>query len=163
MSFEYTDYHFDADQNFLDRNVTFSNDFQFHPFDGIDVSFVYELHLHDSGSYLPDPVTGERLLDVQSEDRRDRTRIRVDYNMTPHIGFFAENQYSRREEWTPGQFENRDTTTDGQILVGTRGDYDWGAGKKLRFIVSRVKRFSPFGSEGEKDYWDARSEIAYPF
>jgi len=26
-----------------------------------------------------------------------------------------------------------------------------------------VKRFSPFGAEAEKNYWDAHSEFSYPF
>ena len=163
LSFDYTDYEFNQDQNFLDRNITFSNEFQYRPTRQVDLKFEYALHRHDSGSYLPDPVTGERLLDVSSEDRRDRTRIRVDYRATKHIAFFAENLYSRRLEWTPGNFEDRSTTTDGQVVLGSQANYDWGGGRNLRLLVSKVKRFSPFGAEAEKDYWDARSEFAYPF
>jgi len=162
LTIEYTDYDFQADQNFLDRNITFTNTFTYHPAKTIDLVFEYGFYLHDTGSYLPDPVTGERLLDVSSKDRRDRTRIRVDYRATKHITFFGENQYSNRQDLTPDN-ELLNETTDGQVLVGSSGLYDWGAGRTLRFTVARVKRFSPFGAEAEKNYWDARSELAYPF
>ena len=162
LTIEYTDYDFKADQNFLDRNITFVNTVRYHPATAIDLAFEYGLYLHDTGSYLPDPVTGERLLDVSSKDRRDRTRIRVDYRFTKRITFFGENQYSQREDLTPDNVVTG-KTTDGQISVGTLGNYDWGAGRHLTFQVARVKRFSPFGAEGEKNYWDARSEFSYPF
>jgi hypothetical protein len=162
LTIEYTDYDFQADQNFLDRNITFTNAFQYHPSKNIDLVFEYGFYLHDTGSYLPDPVTGERLLDVSSKDRRDRTRIRVDYRATKHITFFGENQYSNRQDLSPDN-ELLSESKDGQILVGSSGLYDWGSGRTLRFSVARVKRFSPFGAEAEKNYWDARSELAYPF
>ncbi len=162
LAIEFTDYTYKSTDNYLDRNLTFTNTFLFRPMRDIDFKFEYALYLHDTGSYLPDPATGEDLLDVQSEDRRDRTNIRVDYRVNPRVKVFGENLYSR--------FENRflasDTktvTTDGQIRVGTMGDYDWGSGRKLSFTVARVKRFSPFGAEAEKNYWDARSEFSYPF
>jgi hypothetical protein len=162
LSFEYTDYVYQADQNYLDRNITFTNTFLYRPTKKIDTVFEYALTLHDKGSYLPDPVTGERLLEVSSEDRRDRTRIRVDYRPIGRITFFGENLYSNFQDEVVGSGEV-DTTVEGQITVGTSADYIWGPGKKLRFLVARVKRFSPLGSEEEKNYWDARSEFAYTF
>ena len=162
LSIEYTDYTYRSIDNYLDRNLTFTNTFLFKPMADVDFKFEYALYLHDTGSYLPDPVTGEELLEVQSEDRRDRTNIRVDYRFTRRIRVFADNLYSR--------FENRSlvtdsktVTTDGQISVGTAGDYDWGKGRSLKFTVARVKRFSPFGAEAEKNFWDARTEFTYPF
>lgn len=171
LSFEYTDYTFDEDQNLLDRNINFTNTFFYSPMTKVDLLFEYALFLHDNGSYLPDPVTGVRYYEKASEDRRDRSRIRVDYNVLYRkvdtrlgsMSFFAEHLYSRLEGWIPGDFENRTTTTDGQIQVGSEANYDWGGGKILRFYVARVKKFSDFGSDKEKNYWDARSEIAYPF
>jgi hypothetical protein len=172
LSFEYQDYFFNENKNFLDRNVTFTNEFRYRPVRGIELLFEYSLYLHDNGSYLPDEQTGERLYQIASEDRRDRTRIRVDYRLKEKIvdnrvagaiTFFAENLYSQRQEWTPGAYEARDITTDGQIQVGSTANYDLGSGRVIKFFVSKVKRFSPFGVEAAKDYWDARSEIAYAF
>ncbi|HKW14366.1 MAG TPA: hypothetical protein VJS69_07775 [Candidatus Krumholzibacteria bacterium] len=162
LTFEYTDYDFKPDQNSLDRSISFTNGLNYHLTMATTVLFEYGLYLHDSGSYLPDPVTGVRLLSITSKDRRDRTRIRADYNLNKRVAFFAENLYSRRLDLTPDDVVTA-TTTDGQISVGTTANYDWGAGKYLRFQVARVKRFSPFGAEGDKNYWDARSEFSYPF
>jgi hypothetical protein len=162
LAIEFTDYQYKSTDNYLDRNITFTNLFVFNPMRDVAFKFEYALYLHDTGSYLPDPVTGQDVLGVQSEDRRDRTNIRVDYRVNQRVKVFGENLYSR--------FENRflasDTktvTTDGQVKVGTTGDYDWGHGRKLSFTLARVKRFSPFGAEAEKNYWDARSEFSYPF
>jgi hypothetical protein len=162
LAFEYTDYDFEADQNFLDRNLTFTNEFQYHPTKPIDFRFKYELYLHDSGSYLPDPTTGVRYLDVNSEDRRDRTTLSIDYKAAKHINFFAENVYSHREEGAPGS-DDKSSQADGQITVGSAANYDWKSGRILKFRVARVKRFSSFGVDAEKNYWNATSEFAYPF
>ena len=54
-------------------------------------------------------------------------------------------------------------STDGQITVGSRGEYQWGQNRYLRFSLARVKRFSAFGSEAEKNFWDMSSEFNYPF
>jgi hypothetical protein len=162
IAIEFTDYTYKSTDNFLDRNLTFTNTFLFRPMKDVDFKFEYALYLHDTGSYLPDPVTGEDVLDVQSEDRRDRTNIRVDYRINQRVKVFGENLYSRFEN----RFLSSDTETvtiDGQLKLGTMGDYDWGSGRKLSFTVARVKRFSPFGAEAEKNYWDARSEFSYPF
>ena len=172
LSFDYTDYFFNDDKNFLDRNVNFTNEFRYRPVRGIELLFEYGLYLHDNGSYLPEEETGDRVYQIASEDRRDRTRIRVDYRVkevvkgnriAAAVAFFAENLYSRREEWSPNNYDARETTTDGQIQVGSTVNYDWGGGRILKFFVSKVKRFSPFGVEEAKDYWDARSEIVYAF
>lgn len=175
ISIEYTDYVYKPTSNFLDRNLIFSNRFDFKPARRITFIFDYAFNFHDNGSYLPDEVTGEDVLSVEGEDRRDRINLRLDYRvmtrvkqvspteqLTRTLAVFAEQRYSRFEDrsLTSG---TESETEDGQITVGTRGDYDFGTGRKLKFTLARVKRFSKFGSEAEKNYWDMRSEFNYPF
>jgi hypothetical protein len=162
VAIEYTDFIYKSADNFLDRNLIFSNEFQFVPTPAVRFRFEYGLHVHDTGSYLPDEVTGEELLTVEREDRRERLTLRVDYRLNPHLGVFGDNYYSSFTDRTIAT-ESETVTTDGQIRVGTTGDYDWGKGRKLTFQVARVKRFSAFGADAEKNYWDARSEFTYPF
>jgi outer membrane receptor protein involved in Fe transport len=175
ISIEYTDYIYKPTSNFLDRNLTFSNRFDFKPAKRITFIFDYAYNFHDNGSYLPDEETGEEALSVQGEDRRDRINLRVDYRVMTRVkqvspteslnrtlAVFAEQRYSRfedREILSGRQTESQ----DGQITVGTRGDYDFGTGRMLKFTLARVQRFSKFGSEAEKNYWDMRSEFNYPF
>lgn len=158
---EYTDFDYKASDNFLDRNLTFSNTFTFKPMTHVDFRLDYTLHLHDTGSYLPD-ATGTELLEVQSEDRRDRMSLHVDYSVGEHVNVFGENTYNRFEDHDIAS-DTRNVTTDGQIRGGATGNYDWGKGRKLSFLMARVKRFSKFGAEAEKNYWEARSEFSYPF
>lgn len=180
VAIEYTDFIYVSANNFVDRNLIFTNKFDFKPMGASGrVAFVfdYAYNFHDNGSYLPDPITGEEVLSVQGEDRRDRVNLRMDYRMMLReipakfegdtsrrqtLTIFAEQRYSRFEDisvLTGSSF----VTTDGQIMVGTRGDYDFGAGRKLTFSLARVKRDTPFGSEAEKDYWDIRSDLNFPF
>lgn len=175
VSIEYTDYIYKPTSNFLDRNLIFSNRFDFKPAQKIGFVFDYAYNFHDNGSYLPDEETGEEVLTVDGEDRRDRISLRLDYRvmtrvkqvsptetLTRALSIFAEQRYSRFEDRS--LVDGIETVTeDGQIMIGTRGDYDFGTGRKLRFTLARVERFSKFGSEAEKNYWDMRSEFNYPF
>ncbi len=177
VAIEYTDFVFTPTSNFLDRNLIFTNRFDFKPTSRIGFVFDYAYNFHDNGSYLPNETTGEEELTVEGEDRRDRFNLRLDYRlmsktvepalpggaqMQRSIAVFAENRYSRFEDRSLAS-DTQLVTTDGQILVGSRGEYDWGNGRTLKFSLARVKRFSKFGSDAEKNYWDMRSEFNYPF
>jgi hypothetical protein len=174
IAIEYTDFTFKSSSNFLDRNLTFANKFDFRPTANITFVFDYSYNFHDNGSYLPDEETGEEVLLVQGEDRRDRVFLRVDYRLLQRVresaqgtlhqtlGFFGENRFSRFEDRSVVS-DTKTVTTDGQIVVGTRGDYELGTGRALKFSLARVKRFSKFGSDAEKNYWDMRSEFNYAF
>ncbi|HXV14717.1 MAG TPA: hypothetical protein VEC56_10985, partial [Candidatus Krumholzibacteria bacterium] len=176
VAIEYTDFVFTPTSNFLDRNLIFTNRFDFKPTRHIGFVFDYGYNFHDNGSYLPDEVTGEEELSVQGEDRRDRINLRLDYRVMSRtvqkapsdpqlrqsLGVFAEQRYSRFEDRSVLS-DSKTVTTDGQIVVGARGDYEWGNGRTLKFTLARVKRSTKFGSEAEKNYWDMRSEFNYPF
>ncbi len=177
VSIEHTDFTYTQANNFLDRNLIFTNKFDYRPTSRIALIFDYAYNFHDNGSYLPDEVTGNEELSVQGEDRRDRILLKLDYHVMSRavkgplpadpvlerdLWFFAEEQYSRFEDRELTSDTKR-VTTDGQIKVGARGDYDFGNGRSLTFSMARVKRFSRFGSEAEKDFWDISSAFNYPF
>ena len=173
---EFTEFDYTDEDNFLDRNLIFTNRFDFRPTTRIRFSFDYAYNFHDNGSYLPDPITGQEELSVQGEDRRDRVIARVNYDVLTRsvkpinetqpleqlVAIFAEQRYNRFEDrsvLTGGSTVN----TDGQIQVGSEGRYAFGKGRSLKFMLARVKRFARFGSDKEKDYWDMRSEFVWPF
>lgn len=158
---EFTDYVFVPDDNFLDRNLLFTNAFKFKPTTDMNFRFEYGLYLHDKGSYLPTGEDGEDVLNVDREDRRNRLLLRMDYDVNGRVAVFAENRYSQFVDRTVSS-GSEDVSTDGQIQIGTTGNYDWGKGRKFTFLLARVKRFSPTGSDKEKDYWDMRSELNFP-
>ncbi|HEX5131281.1 MAG TPA: hypothetical protein VFX92_02210 [Candidatus Krumholzibacteria bacterium] len=158
---DYTDYVYQASENFLDRNLTFSNVIAFRPTQKVQLRVDYGLYLHDKGSYLPTGPDGQDQLEVSGEDRRDRMGLRIEYQVTEDVQIFAENLYSHfLDREVSSGFET--ITTDGSVQVGTTGSKDWGNNRKFKFALSRVKRFSPFGSDKEKDYWDMRSELNFP-
>jgi hypothetical protein len=174
IAIEYTDFIFTPTSNFLDRNLSFANKLEFRPTGRVTFVFDYSYNFHDNGSYLPDDVTGEEELSVQGEDRRDRVFLRLDYRAVQRtnesvqgplkrsLGFFSEYRYSHFEDRSVLS-DTKTVSTDGQIVVGTRGDYELGAGRSLQFSLARVQRYSAFGSDAEKNYWDMRSEFNYAF
>lgn len=173
---EYTEFDYTQEDNFLDRNLIFTNRFDFRPMPRIKFVLDYSYNFHDNGSYLPDPITGEEELSVQGEDRRDRFVTRVTYQVLQRMvrpinetadveqqfAIFAEQKYNRFEDISV-LTDSKIANTDGQITVGTEGRYVWGKGRSFNFMLARVKRFARFGSDKEKDYWDMRSEFVWPF
>ncbi len=162
LGIEYTKYVYTQQDNFLDRNITLTNTVDFAPASAIRLYMGYYLILHDTGSYLPSEPGGIDLLDISSTDRRDRMVLRAEYTVGKGLTFLGENQYSHfltRDK--ANGFET--VTTDGQIKVGASGTYKWREDRTLVFHMYRVKRFSPYGSEKEKNYWDMNSEFHYSF
>lgn len=173
---EYTEFDYTDDDNFLDRNLIFTNRFDFRPTARIKFAMDYAYNFHDNGSYLPDPITGQEELSVQGEDRRDRIIMRVNYDILTRtvkppgemggleqfISIFAEQRYNRFEDVSV-LTGSKDVNTDGQVTVGSEGRYAFGKGRTLRFLLAHVQRFARFGSDKEKNYWDMRSEFIWPF
>ena len=162
LAIEFTDNTFVPDDNFLDRNVTFSNDVDARITNHLRGGFFYSYHYHDRGSYLPDVVGGERFLIRDREDRRDQMRLEFDYRLTSHFSVLGMQEYSRREDHTIGSSSVR-VTEDGGIEVGIRGNYDWKNNRSLRFTVQKANRFGSFSAAAQKDYWIVDAEFKYAF
>jgi len=167
LAIEVTDFHFKPEENFLDRNITFSNRITHNVTDHLKTDFTYSLTLHDRGSYLPLIVDGvqvgsEEYLDIEREDRTDQTRLSFEWKVSDHVSLVGRHDYSRRRDKTIAT-GSTNTTTDGGIEGGATGSYDWGAGRQLSFEFKRAERFSPFGTEEQKKYWIANLSFKYAF
>ena len=162
LAIEFTDHTFIPEDNFLDRNVTFSNDLRAKITNNLRGVFFYSYHFHDRGSYLPEEEGGERFLNREREDRRDQVRLEFDYRVTNHFTVLGKQEYSRRKDRTVGSSNVR-VTEDGGIEVGIRGNYDWQNNRSLRFTVKKANRFGSFSAEAQKDYWIVDAEFKYAF
>lgn len=160
LEIEFTDFEFEETQNFIDRNVRFWNRVSHKPLRRVSAEFRYELTLHDRGSYLPLEPGGERFLDVEREDRTDRTRTSVRFAINPHLTFVTTHDYSRRRDETIGTNKAR-ITTDGGIEGGVIGVYKWGGKGDLSFSLKRAERFSPFATAKQEKYWEANLAFKY--
>ncbi|NIM22622.1 MAG: hypothetical protein GTO51_02850 [Candidatus Latescibacteria bacterium] len=162
LNIEFTDFDFTEDQNFLDRNIRFSNTVQARLLDALDVEFFYALHLHDGGSYLREGPGAERLLSIDSEDRKDATRIKFKYRVNDHLSVIGEHDYSRRVDRTVAT--GRETEfTDGGIKGGLEGTYNLGNGRSVDFALLKANRFGRFNTEAQNDFWEMWSRINYAF
>ena len=163
LAIEYTEMTFVPDDNYLDRNITFSNEVNATLSEKLRGRFYYSLVLHDKGSYLPQVEGGERFLDIDRKDRLDETEIRVDYRLTRHIRVTGKHEYSRKVDTTVAT-DRETVTTLGGIEGGVIGSYKWGQDRELTFTLVKANRYSPFNTdERNNDYWNINAQFKYSF
>ena len=160
LNIQFADYIFQDDQNFLDRNLTFSNMLHTQLLTAVSVDFYYALQLHDKGSYLEPEPDAERVLVVSQEERRDEVEVRFRYQLNPHLAILGMNEYIRRKDILS---ENGRVDEDGGLELGLDGSYNlWGQGT-LKLAMKRVKRFGRFSTPEQMDYWVMDSSVNYTF
>lgn len=162
LSLEFTDFDFNETDNTLDRNVNFMNEFRYQLTTAISTKMIYRLELHDRGSYLPLVPGGERFLEKDREDRRDRMALGMQYRINANLSAVVDYDYSQKVDRTVSTgFEQ--VTSDGGIIGGIVGRYNWGPGRDLRLELKKANRFGSFNTEAQNDYWVMNSEIKYTF
>jgi hypothetical protein len=159
---EFTDHTFFPSKNYLDRNFTFVNDLGVNLTENVRGSFYYGYQFHDRGSYVPQEEGGERLLNIDREDRRDQIKLDLEYRVNKNLTFFGKNDYSRKEDRTIGSDKVR-IVEDGGIEIGVRGKYGWGQGRDLTFACAKVNRFGEFNTDLQNDYWNMSAQFNYGF
>jgi hypothetical protein len=162
LAIEFTDHTFLPSDNFLDRNITFSNEVSARLTQKLRGRFYYGYTFHDRGSYLPDEGGGERYLTIDREDRRDQIRIDMDYQINTHLSIVGRQEYNRREDSTPGRSKIT-VNEDGGLEVGIRGSYNWSTDQTLSLEMKRANRFGAFSTEAQQNYWIVNAQFKYAF
>lgn len=163
LAIEFTEITFIPDDNYLDRNITFSNEVNARLSKKLNGSFYYAFHLHDRGSYLPEFEGGERFLFVDRKDRRDRTRIKFEYRINKHLRILGKHEYSRKKDTTVATGRERISTTGG-IEGGINGSFNWGDNRSLSLSLVKANRYSPFDTdERNNNYWIMNAQFKYGF
>ncbi|UCG52633.1 MAG: hypothetical protein JSW58_03535 [Candidatus Latescibacterota bacterium] len=161
LNIEFSEFLFQEDQNFLDRNITFSNTVDVRLTPALSTEVFYSYLLHSKGSYLRPEEGGERLLEIDQKDRRDEIEISFKYQINKHLALVGANDYSQRKDlFAPagsGAFKN------GGLEIGVEGNYEFGAQRGLTFVLRRVKRFGRFNSPEQQDFWVMDSSLNYTF
>jgi hypothetical protein len=150
----------EAENDFLDRNITFSNDVNAQLTDRLNGTFYYAYHFHDRGSYTLEG--GERLLNIDREDRRDQIKLSFIYRLTSKLSVVGRQDYSRREDRQLARNSVR-VNEDGGIELGMRGNFNWSADQSLTFTVKKANRFGAFSTEAQKDFWIVNAQFKYVF
>jgi len=161
LNIEFTDFVYNENDNFLDRNITFSNTITTRPFPTLELELFYGLLLHDQGSYLRETPDAERLLDVDQEDRRDQMEIRFRYDVNSKLALVGRNEYSRNEQRFVGGRTN--VFIDGGLELGVEGNYKLGPSRELKIALRKGNRFGQFNSPEQEDYWVMDSSINFTF
>jgi hypothetical protein len=162
LAIEFTDHTFVPEDNYLDRNISFSNEVNANLTTRLRGVFYYGYFFHDRGSYLPIEEGGERYLDVAREDRRDETRIQFTYKINTHISAIGKHGFSRKEDRTIGR-DNVRVTENGIIEFGFRGNYSWTTDRTFQFTFVKANQYGAFTSLKQKDYWIVDAQFKYSF
>ena len=162
LNIEFTEFDFNPNDNFLDRNFTFTNNFKTHLTPRLTTDVYYQLRLHDRGSYLAPEPGQERLLDIEQEDRRDQMTISFRYDVTPSLAMLGKTDYSQRREEQPA-FGTSTTFTDGGLELGVEGNYQWGNDRRLTLRLIKANRFGQFSSPEQENYWIMDTTLNYAF
>ncbi|MEJ2722169.1 MAG: hypothetical protein P8181_13670, partial [bacterium] len=160
LNIEFSDFLFQADQNFLDRNITFSNTLNVKLTPGLTAEVFYSYLFHTKGSYLEPEGGGEKLLSTDLKERRDEIDIGFRYQINKHLAAVGRNEYSQRKDLfaTGGSvFKN------GSIELCVVGNYDLGESNGLKFTLRRVKQFGLFNSPEQQDFWVMDSALNLAF
>jgi hypothetical protein len=162
LNIEFTDFVYNDNENFLDRNITFSNSVRTRLSAALTTVFRYRLHFHDRGSYLRQNPAEERVLRITQEDRKDLVEIFMNYAVNTHLNVVVRQEYARRKD-TIVATGAESVFPDGKIEGGLEGKYNWGAQNALSFSLMKVNRFGTFNSRAQNDFWQMRSNITYAF
>jgi len=162
LAIEFTDHNFVPEDNFLDRNITFSNEVTTELTQRLRGTFYYAYLFHDRGSYVAEEEGGERFLNINRSDRRDQVKISFNYALTGKVSVVGRQDYSRREDRVAGQDRVR-VNEDGGIEMGLRGNFAWPGDQTLTFTVMKANRFGAFSTEAQKDFWIVNAQFKYVF
>ncbi len=162
LNIEFSDFVFSETDNFLDRNITFSNTIEARLTGALAATFHYGLLLHDRGSYRLNASATERTLNISQEDRKDQLSLKMRYALTPHLNVLTRQEYAQRRDRIV--ISGSETTfPEGKIEGGLEGKYVWEEGKELSFSLLKVNRFGSFNTEEQNSYWLMSTNIKYAF
>lgn len=162
LNIEFTDYVYQDNENFLDRNITFGNIVKARLSQKLYTEFRYRLHLHDRGSYLRDNPREERVLRIAQKDRKDLIEIYMSYAVTKYLSVVVRHEYAQRKD-TFVATGSESVFPDGKIQGGLEGKYSWGTRGSLEFSLLKVNRFGTFNSRAQNDFWQMSSNVKYAF
>jgi hypothetical protein len=160
MNIQFTDYVFQENENFLDRNFTFSNQVLASLTSRISVDFYYAVRFSDKGSYLRPRPDVERVLEIYQEERRDEFKFKFRYQIAEFIALTGANEYNRGKDILN---PSGAVFKDGGVEFGMDGTYAFGEKGTLKYSMKRVKRFGAFNADPQKDYWVVDSSLNYAF
>jgi len=162
LNIEFTDFVFTENENFLDRNITFSNTVDVKLTRALSAQMHYGLLLHDRGSYLLDPGAIERVLRISQKDTKNLLRIKMRYRINEHLSAVARQEFAeRRDRVVTSGTETK--FPEGTIEAGLEGEYRWSDTRKLSFSLIKVNKFGQFNTSAQNDYWLMKSNLSYAF
>ncbi len=168
IKLDYTEFTFDPDRNYLDRNTSLETDASLKIFKSMKLGLNHNYQMKDTGSYLS-RTGGEKLYGPTNENFEHRLRLKCDYNPSVDMLVFVRTTYKTQTSNSLGTIDGKrrvistSGSDSGDMKVGferTRKIADTG---KLDLDVAYVKRYGPFISEDRKQYWEINMNITLEF
>ncbi|MBU8922358.1 MAG: hypothetical protein KOO63_11130 [Bacteroidales bacterium] len=168
IKIDYTEFSFDTDRNYLNRNTTLTTEVGIGLFRKLRYRIRHRYNMKDTGSYQS-KIEGPRLYNPTSENIENRLTMNLDYEAFPGMTIFVRSNFR-------GQINNTLGVIDGMRRVtrtsGTEsGDFRAGFKRKREFTgygevdldIAWVKKFGPFISEENREYWVVSANVNFSF
>ncbi len=165
---DYTEFSFDPDRNYLNRNTVLTTDATFMIWRPLRFGFNHRYQMKDTGSYTSRDG-GARLYGPTNENLEHRLRMNLNYTPKEDMAFFVETQFK-------DQVSNSLGFVDGKRVVRTSspsesGDFRIGMENKTEFTdsgrldlnIAYVKRYGPFLSEDRRQFWEINANFTLDF
>jgi len=168
MKFDYTEYTFDADRNYLDRNTTLETDAAFRIFRRMRLTLNHGYQMKDTGSYLQ-KSGGEKLYGRSNENFEHRMKMYCEYNPVKDMMFFVRTIYKTQKNNTLGMLDGErqvigtSGSDSGDLRTGFKRSRKLTDSGKIDLDVAYVKKFAPYLSEDRKQYWEVNMNLELSF
>ena len=168
MKFDYTEYTFNEDRNYLDRNTTLETDASFRIFRRMKLTLNHGYQMKDTGSYLQ-KSGGEKLYGRTNENFEHRMRMYCEYNPVKDMILFVRTTYKTQKNNTLGMVDGErqvvgsSGSDSGDLRTGFERSRKLTDSGKIDLDVAYVKKFAPYLSEDRKQYWEVNMNLEMSF
>jgi uncharacterized protein (DUF1684 family) len=161
LAFDFFDYVYAPEDNFLDRTTTFSNVLKYQFSDRLSTRFQYEYLFKDKGSYLTVVEGQDRLYYPDRREYQDVLTIELNYRLTRRVRF-AHRYYFRSRSSRSLTNNFGSLNEEGGSYSKLQGHYPLGKDKKIQFTIEKVDRWGELLSPQQKDYWHFTANLELP-
>lgn len=168
IKIDYTEFSFDADRNYLNRNTTLTTEAGFSLFRKLKYKIKHRYNMKDTGAYKS-KIDGPRLYNPTSENIENRLTMNFDYEVFPGMNIYLTSKFRGQDNNTLGVVDGQRQVT--RTSRSESGDFRAGFKRKRKFTgygevdldIAWVKKFGPFISEENREYWVVSANVDFSF
>ena len=168
IKMDYTEYSFDPDRNYLNRNTVLVTDASFRLLPPLRFSLNHRYQMKDTGSYLAKDG-GERLYGPTNQNLEHKLKMNLKYTPAKDTAFFIQAQFKDQVNNSIGFVDGKrvirssSLSESGDFRIGLERKQNVTESGKLDLNITYVKKYAPFLSEDRRQYWDIQANFTLDF